>query len=94
MKKEISIQNFCNLLPKLFGLQQKIIRYGEKHESVTHTQGKKQATESFCERAQMLDLTGKDFKRAIKIHSKSQRKPCLKDERGYDDNVSSKIKYQ
>ena len=32
---------------------------------------KKQATETFCERAHMLDLTDKDFKRAIKIYSKS-----------------------
>lgn len=49
-----------NILPKCSNLRK--IEYAKKKESVTHSQKKKQATETASERTNMLDLTKKIFK--------------------------------
>lgn len=43
----------------------KVTRHAEKQEHVSHTQGKKQTTETDFERVQIVDLAAKDLKTAI-----------------------------
>lgn len=50
---------------KMSSFQQKIMSYGKKQESMTHTLEKKQVTETDCESDQMSHLIDKDFKVAI-----------------------------
>lgn len=56
------------------------MRHANKWENITYIQRKKQATETAFKGPQMIDPANNNFK-LLKIHSKKQKKVCLKTQR-------------
>lgn len=59
---------------------------------MTHTQEKKQTTETIAKRDQMSDFTDKDVKVAT-IHMFKELKGTTLKEENYDDNISPNKEY-
>lgn len=55
------------------------MRHTKKRESVTRAWGERQARETACERVQMADLTGEDFKEATIKTFKELEETMLKE---------------